>query len=206
MDKTTDMFSAISNAVKDAMKSGNALKRECLRSVLAEIKNETVNAGKSISDEVCMKVLKKAVKSHNDSIAQFSYAGRNELLEKEIIQRNEWNNIDIVNHIPLNDLLKNLDLLSEEEKKYASNDWTHIDFVIYNKMDKKMVMAIEVDGYHFHKKGTRQNERDKLKDSILQKYDVPLIRLKTTGSGEEKILEDSIRQFFEDKVTEEVNV
>lgn len=125
---------------------------------------------------------------------------------KEIIQRNEWNNIDIVNHIPLNDLLKNLDLLSEEEKKYASNDWTHIDFVIYNKMDKKMVMAIEVDGYHFHKKGTRQNERDKLKDSILQKYDVPLIRLKTTGSGEEKILEDSIRQFFEDKVTEEVNV
>ena len=83
MDKTTDMFSAISNAVKDAMKSGNALKRDCLRSVLAEIKNETVNAGKSISDEVCMKVLKKAVKSHNDSISQFKDAGRIDLLEKE---------------------------------------------------------------------------------------------------------------------------
>lgn len=83
MDKTTDVFSAISNAVKDAMKSGNALKRDCLRSVLAEIKNETVNAGKSISDEVCMKVLKKAVKSHNDSISQFKDAGRIDLLEKE---------------------------------------------------------------------------------------------------------------------------
>lgn len=83
MDKTTDMFSVISNAVKDAMKSGNTLKRDCLRSVLAEIKNETVNAGKSISDEVCMKVLKKAVKSHNDSISQFKDAGRIDLLEKE---------------------------------------------------------------------------------------------------------------------------
>lgn len=83
MDKTTDMFSAISNAVKDAMKSGNTLKRDCLRSVLAEIKNETVNAGKSISNEVCMKVLKKAVKSHNDSISQFKDAGRIDLLEKE---------------------------------------------------------------------------------------------------------------------------
>ena len=83
MDKTTDMFSAISNAVKDAMKSGNALKRDCLRSVLAEIKNETVNAGKRISDEVCMEVLKKAVKSHNDSISQFKDAGRIDLLEKE---------------------------------------------------------------------------------------------------------------------------
>lgn len=85
------------------------------------------------------------------------------------------------------------------KKEYASNSWTHIDFVIYNKMDKKMVMAIEVDGYHFHKKGTRQNERDQLKDIILQKYGIPLIRLKTTGSGEEKILTDSIRKFFEEK-------
>ena len=120
---------------------------------------------------------------------------------KEIIQRNEWNNIDIVSHIPLNNLLKDLNSLNEEEKKYVSNDWTHIDFVIYNMMDKKMVIAIEVDGYYFHKKGTRQNERDKLKDQILQKYDIPLIRLKTTGSGEEKILENSIREIFEYKET-----
>ena len=42
-----------------------------------------MNAGKSISDEVCMKVLKKAVKSHNDSISQFKDAGRIDLLEKE---------------------------------------------------------------------------------------------------------------------------
>ncbi len=118
---------------------------------------------------------------------------------KEIIQKNEWNNIDVESHIPLKDLLEDLDSLSEEEKQYASNDWTHIDFVIYNKMDKKMVMAIEVDGYYFHKKYTRQSERDIIKNNILQKYNVPLIRLKTIGCGEEKMLEDSIRQLFEDK-------
>ena len=56
-------------------------------------------------------------------------------------------------------------------------------------MDKKMVMAIEVDGYYYHKKGTKQSERDKLKNNILSKYKIPLVRLKTIGSGEEKILE-----------------
>lgn len=118
---------------------------------------------------------------------------------KEIIQKNEWNNIDVINHIPLSDLLKDFNLLTAKEKRYASNEWTHIDFVVYNKMDKKMFMAIEVDGYYFHKEGTKQSERDGLKDSILQKYNVPLVRLKTTGSEEEKILEEKIKQIFEDK-------
>ena len=94
------------------------------------------------------------------------------------------------------DILANDDLLNEEEKLYANNDWTHIDFVIFNKMDKKMVLAIEVDGYYYHKEGTKQQERDKLKDRILEKYEVPLIRLSTAGSGEKKILEEKIREIF----------
>lgn len=125
---------------------------------------------------------------------------------KEIIARNGWDNIDVVSHVPLSDLLRDLDSLSDAEKKYAMNDWTHIDFVIYNKMDKKMFMAVEVDGYAYHKEGTRQSERDIMKDRILQKYDVPLIRLKTIGSGEEKILEDSINKFFEEKNKEEIKI
>ena len=92
--------------------------------------------------------------------------------------------------------INDMDKLEEDELKYASNDWTHIDFVIYNKMDKKMVLAIEVDGYYFHKQGTKQSERDKLKNKILSKYEIPLIRLSTIGSGEEKILEDKMKEIF----------
>jgi len=117
-------------------------------------------------------------------------------LIEEVIKENNFDNLDIVVHIPLMDILANEDLLNEEEKLYANNDWTHIDFVIFNKMDKKMVLAIEVDGYYYHKEGTKQQERDKVKDRILEKYEVPLIRLSTAGSGEKKVLEEKIREIF----------
>lgn len=55
---------------------------------------------------------------------------------------------------------------------------------------------IEVDGYYFHREGTKQQERDNIKDKILYKYDIPLIRLNTTGSGEKEILENKIKEIF----------
>ncbi len=61
---------------------------------------------------------------------------------------------------------------------------THVDFLIYNRITKAPVLAIEVDGFNFHKEGTRQAERDKRKDFIFQKYGIPLLRLATNGSGE----------------------
>ena len=123
-------------------------------------------------------------------------------LIKEIIDNNNFDNLDIVVHISLMDVLANDILLNEEEKRYANNDWTHIDFAIINKMNKQIVLAIEVDGYYFHKEGTKQHERDLLKDKILEKYEVPLIRLNTTGSGEKKILEDNIKRIIKNNMKE----
>lgn len=121
---------------------------------------------------------------------------------KNIIEKNKWSNLDLISFIPLKSLLGDFDSLSEEEKKYALNDWTHIDFVVYNKMDKKMVMAIEVDGYYFHHKGTRQSERDEMKNTILEKYGIPLVRLSTVGSGEEELLEKKMFEIFEEKTND----
>ncbi len=62
------------------------------------------------------------------------------------------------------------------------------DFVLYFKVGKTPLGVIEVDGgYH----GTaRQAERDALKDSILRKSEIPLLRLQTVESHiEEKIAE-----------------
>ena len=50
------------------------------------------------------------------------------------------------------------------------------------------MLAIEVDGFHYHKDGTRQAERDKLKNHILDEYGLPLLRFKTNGSGEKEAL------------------
>ncbi len=115
---------------------------------------------------------------------------------EEILKENNYDNLDIAVHIPLINILASMEFLNEEEVNFATNTWTHVDFVIFNKMDKKLVLAIEVDGYYFHREGTKQQERDKIKDRILSKYDIPLIRFSTTGSGEKEILETKIKEIF----------
>lgn len=117
-------------------------------------------------------------------------------LIKEVIQKNNYDNLDVAVHIPLNALLKKLDMLEEREKEFAQNTWTHVDFVIYNKMDKKMVIAVEVDGYYYHKEGSMQEQRDRLKDKILEKYNIPLVRLNTVGSNEKEKIEKAIEEMF----------
>lgn len=117
-------------------------------------------------------------------------------LIEEILKENNYENLDIAVHVPLINILANMELLNEEELNFATNIWTHIDFVIFNKMDKKLVIAIEVDGYYFHKEGTKQQERDNIKNKILYKYDIPLIRLNTNGSGEKEVLENKIKEIF----------
>lgn len=117
------------------------------------------------------------------------------LIDK-VLKENHYNNLDIAVHVPLINILTNMELLNEEEVKFTTNTWTHIDFVIFNKIDKKLVVAIEVDGYYFHREGTKQQKRDNIKDKILKKYDIPLIRLSTTGSGEEEIIENKIKEVF----------
>ena len=64
------------------------------------------------------------------------------------------------------------------------NTATHVDFLVYHKITKKPLFAIEVDGFHFHKEGTKQKKRDQMKDHILELYSIPLLRFATTGSGE----------------------
>ena len=111
------------------------------------------------------------------------------LLEK-IIADNKYSSLDVVCYFPLNMLIKNPELLNEQECQYAMNPATHLDFLIYNRIGKKPVLAIEVDGYEYHKEDTVQASRDLLKNHIMELYEIPLLRFKTNGSGErEKIIE-----------------
>ena len=110
------------------------------------------------------------------------------LLIKEVLSQDEFSKYDVVLHFPLRNLLLDFDKLSGEEERYARHHATHLDFLIYNKLGKNPVLAIEVDGYEYHKKESRQGERDAMKNEILKKYGVPLLRFSTTGSGERERL------------------
>ncbi len=81
-----------------------------------------------------------------------------------------------------------LEVLTENERRYAMNPNTHVDFLIYNSITKRPVLAIEVDGVHFHKVDSEQKKRDKMKDDIFSKCGIKLLRFATNGSGEAKKL------------------
>ena len=99
----------------------------------------------------------------------------------------------------VNILIKDKTLLTEEERKYASHHNTHIDFLIYNKISKIPLLAVEVDGYKYHKEDNKQKERDILKNNILSKYNIPLIRLTTNGSREESIIRSKLDELVSNK-------
>lgn len=95
-------------------------------------------------------------------------------------------NYDVAVHVPLSMIIRDDSLMTNNEKKYAKNDWTHVDFLIYKTIDKTPVLCIEVDGLKYHKEGSKQAKRDELKNSIFKKYDIPFRRFSTTGSNEQE--------------------
>jgi len=108
------------------------------------------------------------------------------ILIESILEDKKFNGLGISIHVPLKMLLRDISLMTQEEKKYATNEMTHVDFLIFDKIDKSPRIIIEVDGVRFHAEGTRQAERDEMKNEILKKYSLPLLRLRTDGSNERK--------------------
>lgn len=92
--------------------------------------------------------------------------------------------LNVICHQKVRLLIRDYEKLTEEERRYATHPNAHVDFLIYNRITKTPVLAIEVDGFHYHKEGTRQAERDRMKDEIFVKYEIPLLRLPTNGSSE----------------------
>lgn len=92
--------------------------------------------------------------------------------------------LNVICHQSVRLLLRNYEKLTDEEFRYAMHPNTHVDFLIYNRITKAPVLAIEVDGFHYHKDGIAQAIRDRMKDEIFAKYGIPILRLPTNGSAE----------------------
>jgi uncharacterized protein len=72
--------------LKEAMKAGDALKRDTLRMLDSMIKNteiEKMKKEEGLSDAEVIEVLSRAVKQRRDSVEQYEKGGRPELAEKE---------------------------------------------------------------------------------------------------------------------------
>jgi superfamily I DNA and/or RNA helicase len=115
-------------------------------------------------------------------------------LIKQVLSGEMFLRYDVILHFPIRQLIKDFSKLNEQETKYASNSLTHLDFLIYNKLGKTPVLGIEVDGFEFHKEGTKQAERDRMKDQILNKYNFPILRFRTNESNEKERLTNKLNE------------
>ena len=112
---------------------------------------------------------------------------------EKILQQPEFSKIDCVIHSSLATLVRDYSLLTETEARFASNPLTHTDFLLFNKIDKSPVMVIEVDGTRYHAEGSRQAERDAIKNSVLGKCGIPILRIRTNESGEDARILSSLK-------------
>ena len=76
----------INSDIKDAMRSGDTVRRDTLRFLDSAIKNTEIEKKKKetgLGEEEVLEVIARSVKQRNDSIQQYTNGGRPELAEKE---------------------------------------------------------------------------------------------------------------------------
>ena len=114
---------------------------------------------------------------------------------QDTIKEIGMSHLGILLHYPLRHLISQTSNISSEQRIYASRSWTHVDFLIFDKVTHKAKYAIEVDGAKYHKRETDQGRRDLMKDSILKAIGIPLLRLSTVGSQEKEKIKVFLTKF-----------
>ncbi len=73
----------ISNDLKDAMRTGDARKRDAMRLLTAACKQKEVDERKTLADADVVAIIDKMIKQRRDSIEQFEKGGRQDLADTE---------------------------------------------------------------------------------------------------------------------------
>lgn len=110
---------------------------------------------------------------------------------RDLLEEETFRNLKVVSQIRLKDLLPSVSRLNDLQRKFVRSV-ASVDFGIYHGVSNRLVLAVEVDGFSFHENCPEQLARDRVKNSILDAYDIPLLRLKTTGSGEHQRIRDKL--------------
>ncbi len=120
-------------------------------------------------------------------ISKFDSENAMSQLLSELFKEPDYLKYSFVFELPLKDVVSEvcLQTLPAELAEYVNCSWSHVDFAIFNKVTKEIVFGIEVDGYNYHKRGSRQAQRDRKKNAIFELISLPLLRLSTKGSNEE---------------------
>lgn len=117
------------------------------------------------------------------------------VLLEDILSKEEFHRFAYAQQVLLRNLLNDTVLLTPDELIYVNNR-ASLDFVVFYKQDKTCVLVIEVDGFAFHENNPDQLIKDKLKDNILRKYGIRVLRLPTNGSGEDEKIRNALINYM----------
>jgi len=135
--------------------------------------------------------------SKRRKVSVFDSENLMESVIQKVLNEEKFRGLDRILHQPLRMLIRDVSLLTEEEYRFVRKPQTHTDFLIFNRIDKSPVLVVEVDGYALHAARPEQLERDKVKDEILRKYGIQIIRFRTNGSQEEQKLRERLLAIIE---------
>lgn len=106
----------------------------------------------SVFDLLYKEYSKKLEKLNGNLIYRSKFKSENimdTILNNEF-KKDEYKEYKYEREIVIRNIFKNLDNLNNKEKEYVNNG-ARIDFVIYDKMDNKPKLFIEVDGFEYHR-------------------------------------------------------
>jgi hypothetical protein len=76
----------LNEELKEAMRSGEKLRTQTIRSLKSAIKYAEIDVGKELDSEESLAVIIKQAKQRRDSIAEFEKAGRDDLVQNELAE------------------------------------------------------------------------------------------------------------------------
>lgn len=130
-------------------------------------------------------ILRQKEKNENWKKSRFNSENLTYELLDDILDKNKYR---YGREVYLKEIFEYKALFSVDELIYIQNN-SRVDIVIYNIFNKKPLLGIEVDGFASHDNNPTQLVKDRLKDSIFAKMEIPLLRLKTNGSNEKEKIE-----------------
>ena len=118
-----------------------------------------------------------------------------DLCLREVLADPKYSTFGYHTEVPLWEALPNTRRLSEEQRAFVFTD-SALDFGVFSRVTGRLVLAIEVDGWEYHGNNKEQQQRDARKDSIMAAYGVPVLRLPTNGSGEERRIREALDELL----------
>ena len=85
------LYETIGSHLKEAMKSGDTLRRDTIRLLQSAVKNMAIEKRKApgeLTDDEVEDVIRRMVKQRKDSIEQYRTGNREDLAEKELVELN----------------------------------------------------------------------------------------------------------------------